>query len=82
MISQHKSPNETLKEESIKSFKELINDKAKNSSNNSSNSNNISAFLSYLLLNNRHLYNHYVNYLQSELSPKFDTNFSRTHAKN
>jgi hypothetical protein len=40
MISQHKSPNETLKEESIKSFKELINDKAKNSSNNSSNSNN------------------------------------------
>ena len=41
-------------------------------STNSSNSNNISAFLSYLLLNNRHLYNHYVNYLQSELSPKFD----------
>ena len=39
MISQHKAPNETSKEESLKSFKELINDKAKNS-NSSSNSNN------------------------------------------
>ena len=34
--------------------------------NNSSSSSNISTFLSYLLLNNRHLYNHYVNYLQSQ----------------
>lgn len=43
------------------------------------NSNNVSAFLSYLLLNNRHLYNHYVNYLQSEspltskINPKIDS---------
>lgn len=38
-----------------------------NSSNNTNN--NISTFLSYLLVNNRYLYNHYVSYLQSKRSP-------------
>lgn len=34
MISQHKAANETSKEESLKSFKELINDKAKTVNSN------------------------------------------------
>ena len=38
-ISQHPAASETSKEESLKSFKELINDKAKNSNSNSNSSN-------------------------------------------